>query len=106
VEEITMSDNYLDTAGDVAVVVSDVVLDGLDTGAALLDEIGPDLVDLADAAAVTAVASGRIGFRLLSRTLRFLGRHPKQAVIGLLVVAVVGAVASVACSNSDRTSKG
>lgn len=99
-----MSDNHMDTVGDVAVVVGDVVSGGLDMGADLLDEIGPDLVDLADAAAVTAVASGRIGFRLLSRTLRLVGRHPKQALIAVVVIAVAGAVASYVCSNSDRTS--
>ena len=100
-----MSDNYLDAVSDVAVVVGDVVTDGLATGADLLDEIGPDLVDLADAAAITAVASGRIGFRLLSRTLGFVGRHPKQVLVGLVVIAAIGAVASFVCSNSDRTSK-
>jgi hypothetical protein len=99
-----MSDSYLDTVGDVAIVVGDVLSDSLDTGADLLDEIGPDLVDLADAAAVTAVASGRIGFRLLSRLLRLIGRHPKKALIALVLIAAAGAVASVVCSNSDRNS--
>jgi len=105
VEEITMSDNYLHAVGDVASVVGDVVVDGLDTGADLLDEVGPDLVDLADAAAVAAVASGRIGFRLLSRVIRLVRRHPKHAFVVVFVIAVVGAVASNVCSNSDRTTK-
>lgn len=98
-----MSDNYLDSVSDVTIVVGEVVSEGLDIGADLLDEVGPDLVDLADAAAVAAVASGRIGFRLLSRVFRFMGRHPKQALIGIVVIAVVGAVASYVCS--DRSSK-
>lgn len=99
-----MSENYLDTVGDVALVVGDVLSDGLEAGADLLDEIGPDVVELADAAVVTAVVSGRIGFRLLSRTLRFVGHHPKQALIGIVVIAAIGAVASYVCSNSERFS--
>ena len=34
----------------------------LELGADLLDDVGPDVLELADAAVVTAVASGRIGF--------------------------------------------
>jgi len=96
----------LETVGDVAQVLGEAIAAPLELGADILDDIGPDVVDIADAAVVTAVASGRLGLRVLSRTISFIGRNPKKALAGLVVVAVVAAVLSYVCSNSDRTASG
>ena len=92
----------LDTVGDVAQVLGDAIAAPLELGAELLDDVGPDLVDLADAAAATAVASSRLGFRLLAATFSFVGRHPKKALAFVVVVAVIGAVSSYVCANSGN----
>lgn len=88
----------------VANVLGDAIAAPLELGADLLDDIGPDVIELADAAVVTAVASGRIGLRVLSRTIGFIGRHPKKVLVGLVVVAATAAVMSYVCSNSDSNS--
>ncbi len=91
----------MDTVGEAAQLLGDVISAPLELGADLLDDVGPDVLELADAAAVTAVASGRLVFRLLSRTIGFIGRHPKQVLTGLVIVAAVAAVLCYSRSNSD-----
>ena len=42
----------------------------------------------ADAAIDTVAATGRIGVRIVTRTVRFVARHPREVLIGVGLVAV------------------
>ena len=56
-------------------------------------DVGDDLVELAEVAVSAAAVTGRLGFRVLRRTIRFIAGHPREALIGAVVVTVaVGAI--------------
>lgn len=91
----------LATVEDVAQAVGDVIAVPIDVGGDLIDDITPELGEIADAAVSTVAATGRVGVRLATRTVRFIARRPKEVMIGLVVVATALAVLSYLKSRSD-----
>lgn len=71
------------------------------------DSIGGITDDLGEIAevAVTAIAeTSVVGVRLLTRTIRFITRHPREVLAGVAVIAVAVGVMSVLKSRSDASS--
>lgn len=65
----------------------------------LAGDVGELAVDVVDAAAATT----RVGLRLAARTIRFVARHPKGVLVGLVVLVALGAAASY-FGNQDGSS--
>lgn len=75
----------------------------LDEAGDLLLETAEGLVDIADAAADAAVATGRLGTRIITRTVRLVARHPRKILVGVVLVAAVAGVMSYLKSNQAET---
>jgi len=76
----------------------------LDETGDLLFDTAEGLVDIADAAADAAVATGRLGTRIITRTVRLVARHPKKILIGVVLIAAVVGVLNYLNSNQAETS--
>lgn len=63
-------------------------------------DVGDDLVDLAEVAVSAAAVTGRLGFRMVRRTVRFIARHPREALVGAVVVTVAVAAIKLVRSRS------
>ena len=70
-------------------------------GGDLIDDITPELGEIAGAAVTTVAATGRIGIRIVASIIRFVFRRPKEVLIGLVVVAAVMGVVSYKRSRAD-----
>jgi hypothetical protein len=82
-----------------------VAADAVDTVGDAFGDITHDLADLAEAAVAVAAVSGRVGLRIVSRTVRLLARHPREALAGIVVVTVmVAAIKLVRSSSTSRSS--
>jgi hypothetical protein len=79
-----------------------VAVDVVDTVGDAVDEIADDIADLAEVAVSAATVTGRVGFRIISRTVRFVARHPREVLAGVVVVTV--AVAAIRLVRSRSTS--
>lgn len=91
----TSRDASSDTAGAVAGAVG--------AGIELVDELAPDVVDVVESAAETVVSTGRLAIRIITKTLRFVARHPKGVLIGVAVVAVAAGACYLRRDVDDRS---
>jgi hypothetical protein len=66
----------------------------------VVGEVGDDLAELAEVAVSAAAVTGRLGFRVLRRTVRFIARHPREALVGAVVVTVAVAAIKMVRSRS------
>lgn len=76
------------------------VIDTVDATADVVGDVGDDLVELAEVAVSAAAVTGRLGFRVLRRTVRFIARHPREALVGAVVVTVAVAAIKMVRSRS------
>lgn len=67
-------------------------LDGVSDAFDVVADLTDDVDDIADAAIEAVAATGRVGVRLVTRTVRFVGRHPRQVLIAVGLVALAVAV--------------
>ena len=77
-----------------------VAIDTVDAPADVVGEVGDDLAELAEVAVSAAAVTGRLGFRVLRRTVRFIARHPRAALVGAVVVTVAVAAIKMVRSRS------
>ncbi len=73
----------------------------ISTGTEAFADITPDLEDIADAAIDTVAATGRISIRIVTGTIRFVARHPREVLIGAGLVAVCVVVLRYLSSSSS-----
>jgi len=77
-----------------------VAIDTVDATADVVGEVGDDLAELAEVAVSAAAVTGRLGFRVLRRTVRFIARHPREALVGAVVVTIAVAAIKMVRSRS------
>lgn len=77
-----------------------VAIDTVDATADVVADVGDDLAELAEVAVSAAAVTGRLGFRALRRTVRFIARHPREALVGAVVVTVAVAAIKMVRSRS------
>lgn len=71
---------------------SAVPVDGVAEAVAdLIDDVGDLAVDVAEVAASTITSSSRLGIRFVTSTVRFVARHPREILAGLVIVTAVAA---------------
>jgi hypothetical protein len=73
--------------------MSDAVGSMVSGGGDIIADLAPDLEDIADAAIDTVAATGRIGVRLVTRSIRFVARHPREVLVTAGLVAMTLAIA-------------
>jgi hypothetical protein len=80
-----------------------VAVDTIETAGDAVGDITHDVADLAEAAVSVAAVTGRVGFRVVTRTIRFVARHPREVLAGIVVVTV--AVTAIKVVRSFSTSR-
>ncbi|MDW3216043.1 MAG: hypothetical protein R8G01_18750 [Ilumatobacteraceae bacterium] len=80
-----------------------VAVDVVDAAGDAIGDVTEDLADLAEAAASTAAVVGRTGFRIVGRTIRFVARHPREVLAGVVIVTVAAAAARFVRSRSSES---
>lgn len=89
-----------DASDAVASTISAAPLESaVDAMGELAGDVGELAVDVVDAAAATT----RVGLRLATRTIRFVARHPKGVLAGLMILVALGAAAGY-FGKSDQSS--
>jgi len=68
--------------------VTDALGAVISTGGDVLADITPAIEDVADAAIDTVAATGRVGVRIVTRTVRFVARHPREVLVGIGLIAL------------------
>lgn len=81
-----------------------VAIDAVDAAGDAVGDVAEDLVDLTEVAVSSAAVAGRVGFRIIRRTIRFVARHPREVLAGVVVVSVaVAATKFMRSRSSSRT---
>ena len=79
-----------DTTDAIGSAVSAVPVDSaVDAVGELAGDVGDLAIDVVEAAAATT----RVGVRLTVRTFRFIVRHPRGVLAGLVILVALGAIA-------------
>lgn len=81
-----------------------VAVDMVDTVGDAVGDVTHDLADLAEAAISVAAITGRAGLRVVARTIRFVARHPREVLAGIVVVTVATAAIKFVRSRSTSSS--
>ncbi len=79
---------------------TNVAVEAVDAAGDAVGDVADDLVDLAEVAVSTAAVAGRAGFRIIGRTIRFVARHPREVLAGVVVVTVAVAAIKMVRSRS------
>ncbi len=83
---------------------TEVAVDMVDTVGDAVSDITHDVADVAEAALSAATVTGRAGIRIASRTIRFVARHPREVLAGVVFVTVALAAIKVVRSRSNSSS--
>ena len=81
-----------------------IKVDMIDTMGDAVSDVSRDVADVAEAAASIAAVTGRAGLRVVSRTIRFVARHPREVLTGVVVVTVALAAIKIVRSRSASPS--
>ena len=77
----------------------------IDTVGDAVSDISHDVADVAEAAVSVAAVTGGAGLRVVSRTIRFVVRHPREVLTVVVVVTAAIAAAKIARSRSASRAK-
>ncbi len=84
---------------------TEVAVDMVDTAGDAVSDITHDVADAAEAAVSAAAVTGRAGIRVASRTIRFVARHPREVLAGVVFVTVALAAIKIVRSRSTSSSR-
>ena len=77
-----------------------VAVDTVDMVGDAVGDITHDVADLAEAAVAVVAVTGRVGLRVVGRTIRFVARHPRDVLAGIVLVTVAMAAVKFVRSRS------
>ena len=77
-----------------------VTIDTMEAAGDAVGDVADDIADLAEVAVSAAAVTGRLGFRMVRRTVRFIARHPREVLVGAVVVTVAVAAIKLVRSRS------
>lgn len=76
--------------------------DTIDVLGDVVEDLGEFALDAVEAAAATVTSTSRVGIRLVTRTARFVARHPREVFAGLVLVTLfAGVVAYLGKRDAD-----